>query len=102
MLPLGESRIELLQRRRKRILTIGRFVARRGEGLHHVAVHVAEIDAMFARLTAQGVKLASDAVRVGAGGPPVFFCASREYGWGVAGDCFTAASKLAEDSDCQG
>jgi LAO/AO transport system kinase len=72
MLPLGESRIELLEATEEDS-TIGRFVAKRGEGLHHVAVHVNGIDAMFARLTAQGVRLASDAVRVGAGGHRYFF-----------------------------
>jgi LAO/AO transport system kinase len=72
MLPLGESRIELLEATEENS-TIGRFVAKRGEGLHHVAVHVDGIDAMFARLTAQGVRLASDAVRVGAGGHRYFF-----------------------------
>jgi LAO/AO transport system kinase len=72
MLPLGESRIELLEAT-KEDSTIGRFLAKRGEGLHHIAVHVDGIDAMFARLTRQGVKLASDAVRVGAGGHRYFF-----------------------------
>jgi LAO/AO transport system kinase len=72
MLPVGESRIELLEATEEDS-TIGRFVAKRGEGLHHVAVHVEGIDAMFARLTAQGVRLASDAVRVGAGGHRYFF-----------------------------
>ena len=75
MLPLGESRIELLEATEEDS-TIGRFVARRGEGLHHVAVHVdgiGGIDAMFAKLTAEGVRLASDAVRVGAGGHRYFF-----------------------------
>jgi LAO/AO transport system kinase len=72
MLPLGESRIELLEATEEDS-TIGRFLAKRGEGLHHVAVHVEGIDAMFARLTAQDVRLASDAVRVGAGGHRYFF-----------------------------
>jgi LAO/AO transport system kinase len=72
MLPLGESRIELLEATEEDS-TIGRFLAKRGEGLHHIAVHVDGIDAMFARLTAQGVRLASDAVRVGAGGHRYFF-----------------------------
>jgi LAO/AO transport system kinase len=72
MLPLGESRIELLEATEEDS-TIGKFVAKRGEGLHHIAVHVDGIDAMFARLTAQGVRLASDAVRVGAGGHRYFF-----------------------------
>ena len=72
MLPLGESRIELLEPTQEDS-TIGRFLAKRGEGLHHVAVHMDGIDALFARLTEQGVKLASDAVRVGAGGHRYFF-----------------------------
>jgi LAO/AO transport system kinase len=72
MLPVGESRIELLEATEEDS-TIGRFLAKRGEGLHHVAVHVDGIDAVFARLTAQGVRLASDAVRVGAGGHRYFF-----------------------------
>jgi LAO/AO transport system kinase len=72
MLPLGKSRIELLEATEEDS-TIGRFVAKRGEGLHHVAVHVEDVDAMFARLTKEGMKLASDAVRVGAGGHRYFF-----------------------------
>jgi LAO/AO transport system kinase len=72
MLPLGESRIELLEAT-EADSTIGKFVTKRGEGLHHIAVHVDGIDAMFAQLTAQGVRLASDAVRVGAGGHRYFF-----------------------------
>jgi LAO/AO transport system kinase len=72
MLPLGESRIELLEATEEDS-TIGRFIAKRGEGLHHIAVHVDGIDAIFARLTAQGVRLASDAVRTGAGGHRYFF-----------------------------
>jgi LAO/AO transport system kinase len=72
MLPVGQSRIELLEATQEDS-TIGRFLAKRGEGLHHVAVRVEGVDAMFARLTAQGVRLASDAVRVGAGGHRYFF-----------------------------
>jgi LAO/AO transport system kinase len=72
MLPLGESRIELLEATEANS-TIGRFLAKRGEGLHHIAVHVDGIDAMFAWLMLQGVRLVSDAVRVGAGGHRYFF-----------------------------
>jgi methylmalonyl-CoA epimerase len=72
MLQLGESRIELLQAVVEESV-VGRFLARRGEGLHHVAVRVADVDAMFARLRAEGVRLASEAVGVGAGGHRYFF-----------------------------
>ena len=72
MLPIGESRIELLEAMAEDS-TIGRFVARRGEGLHHIAVRVEDVDEMFRRLSGEGVRLASDAVRVGAGGHRYFF-----------------------------
>ncbi len=72
MLPLGESRIELLEATEEDSV-IGKFVAKRGEGLHHVAVHVDGVDAMFARLMRDGVRLASDSVKVGAGGHRYFF-----------------------------
>jgi methylmalonyl-CoA epimerase len=52
---------------------IGRFLARRGEGLHHVALRVDKLDARFEAMRAAGVRLASDAVRVGAGGHRYFF-----------------------------
>jgi len=72
MLPLGESRIELLEPTEEDS-TIGRFLAKRGEGLHHIAVHVDGVDAMFDRLRLQSVRLASDSVGVGAGGHRYFF-----------------------------
>ncbi len=72
MLSLGERRIELLEPTSEESV-VGRFVARRGEGMHHVALKVTGLDAAFARLSAAGVRLASDAVRVGAGGYRYFF-----------------------------
>ncbi|WP_348266270.1 methylmalonyl Co-A mutase-associated GTPase MeaB [Edaphobacter paludis] len=79
MLPLGDSRIELLEATEDDSV-IGRFFAKRGEGLHHVAVRVDRVDAMFERLKSQGVELASDAVRVGAGGHRYFFVHPRSTG----------------------
>lgn len=72
MLPIGGSRIELLEATEEDS-TIGRFLTKRGEGLHHVALRVDGIDALFVRLMAQGIRLASDAVRIGAGGHRYFF-----------------------------
>jgi LAO/AO transport system kinase len=95
MLPLGESRIELLEATEEDS-TIGRFLAKRGEGLHHVAVYVEDIDAMFARLTAQGVRLASDSVRVGAGGHRYFFVHPASTGGvlvEIVGDGASAATE---------
>ena len=72
MLPLGESRIELLESTAEDS-AIGRFVEKRGEGLHHIALRVDRLDERFAAMQAAGIRLASDRVRVGAGGHRYFF-----------------------------
>jgi len=72
MLPLGDSRIELLEATESDS-TIAKFLANRGEGLHHIAVRVKDVDAMFARLKLQGIRVANEEVRVGAGGHRYFF-----------------------------
>lgn len=72
MVPMGETRVELLEAMEEDSV-IGRFLARRGEGLHHVALKVEGVDARFEAMRAAGVRLASDAVRVGAGGHRYFF-----------------------------
>ena len=72
MLPVGQSRIELLEATVPDS-TIGRFVTKRGEGLHHIALRVDRVDDRFAAMQAAGVRLASDQVRVGAGGHRYFF-----------------------------
>ena len=67
MMAVGESRIELLEATSEDS-TVGRFVARRGEGIHHIALRVADLAAMVERLQGQGVRLVSEAIQVGAGG----------------------------------
>lgn len=72
MVPLGDSRIELLEPLREDS-AVGRFLRKRGPGLHHVALHVDDIAASLASLKARGAKLISDQVQVGAGGHLYFF-----------------------------
>jgi methylmalonyl-CoA epimerase len=72
MLPLGESRIELLEPTEEDS-AVGRFLAKRGEGLHHVALQVENIEATMQRLRERGVRLTSEQVQVGAGGHLYFF-----------------------------
>jgi methylmalonyl-CoA/ethylmalonyl-CoA epimerase len=67
MIPAGESRIELLEPTEADSV-IAKFIAKRGEGLHHVALHVDDIHAIFHKLKEKGVRLISDEVKVGAGG----------------------------------
>jgi methylmalonyl-CoA epimerase len=65
MLPAGEPRIELLEAT-SADSAIARFIAKRGEGLHHIALRVPDLPAAVERLKAQGARLASEAIRTGA------------------------------------
>jgi methylmalonyl-CoA epimerase len=67
MVPLGESRLELLEATSKDS-TIARFIAKHGEGLHHVSLRVPDLAAAVARLKKDGVRLVSEEIKVGAGG----------------------------------
>jgi methylmalonyl-CoA epimerase len=66
MLPLGEPRIELLEATTPDSV-IGKFIEKRGEGLHHVAVRVPDLSAAVERLRASGARLLNEP-RAGAGG----------------------------------
>ena len=66
MLPAGESRIELLEATEPDSV-IAKFIDKRGEGLHHVAIKVPDLAASVARLKASGARLLNEP-RPGAGG----------------------------------
>jgi methylmalonyl-CoA epimerase len=72
MVPVGESRLELLEGTSPDS-TIAKFIAKRGEGLHHVCLKVPDLAAAVARLKADGVRLVSEEIRVGAGGHRYIF-----------------------------
>lgn len=67
MLPIGESRIELLEGTEADSV-IARFVQKRGEGLHHVAIHVPDLARTVETLKAGGTRFVSDEIKAGAGG----------------------------------
>lgn len=72
MLPIGESRIELLEATGEDT-PVGRFVAKRGAGMHHLCVEVEDISAKLSELKARGVRLIDELPRIGAGGALVAF-----------------------------
>ncbi|MGA7317442.1 MAG: methylmalonyl-CoA epimerase [Silvibacterium sp.] len=72
MIPVNNSCIELLQPTSEDS-PVGRFLKKRGEGLHHVALHVDDIGNTLQELKAIGVRVISDEVQVGAGGHLYFF-----------------------------
>jgi len=67
MVPLGESRLELLEPTSENSV-IAKFIAKRGEGLHHISLRVPDLEAAVERLKKDGVRLVSDQIKIGAGG----------------------------------
>ena len=65
MLPIGESRIELLEPT-SNDSPISKFLEKRGGGIHHIAVEVDDIAASLERLKARGVRLIDENPRIGA------------------------------------
>jgi LAO/AO transport system kinase len=65
MLPLGESRIELLEPTSEDS-PISKFLEKRGGGIHHIAVEVDDIEATLAKLKAAGTRLIDEVPRIGA------------------------------------
>ena len=72
LLDVGENHVELL-RPLAEDTPVGRFLAKRGPGLHHVAYQVDEIEATLARLRERGVRLIDEAPRIGLRGSRVAF-----------------------------
>jgi len=68
----GESLVELLEAQTPDS-PIGRFIARRGQGIHHVCFAVDDIDATLARCRAAGVRLIDETPRIGAEGKRIAF-----------------------------
>jgi len=72
MATAGESRQELLEPTSEDS-TIAKFLAKRGEGLHHVALQVPDLASVVARLRSDGVRMVSDEIKIGAGGHRYIF-----------------------------
>ena len=72
MLPIGESWIELLEPTSEDS-PISKFLARRGPGIHHIAVRVEDIRASLSDLKQKGARLIDEEPRAGAGGCLVAF-----------------------------
>ncbi|MFT3745976.1 MAG: methylmalonyl-CoA epimerase [Pyrinomonadaceae bacterium] len=72
MLPIGESRIELLEPTSEDS-PISKFLEKRGGGIHHVAVEVDDIEASLAKLRCEGMRLIDESPRIGAEGCLVAF-----------------------------
>ena len=72
LIPAGDARIELLEATAEDS-PVGRFLAKRGEGIHHIALHVENIALALETMKQQGARLISEDIQTGAGGHLYFF-----------------------------
>ena len=72
MIPVGASRLELLEATSENS-TIAKFIAKRGEGLHHICLKVPDLRETVARLKKDDVRLVSEEIKTGAGGHQYIF-----------------------------
>ncbi len=72
MLPVGPSRVELLEPLGPDT-PVGKFLSKRGPGIHHICYRVDDIHEALVRLKAAGARLIDESPRVGAGGHLVAF-----------------------------
>ena len=79
VIPIGESRIELLETLDPEG-PVGKFLAKKGQGLHHIAVRVDDIRDAIGRLKARGIEMIDGEPRRGAEGCLVAFVHPRSTG----------------------
>jgi methylmalonyl-CoA/ethylmalonyl-CoA epimerase len=72
MFRVGESMVELVQPTGPDT-PVGRFLARRGEGFHHVAYQVDDLEATLRAFRKNGVEIIDEEPRIGAGGTRMAF-----------------------------
>jgi methylmalonyl-CoA/ethylmalonyl-CoA epimerase len=58
---------------------VGKFIAKRGAGLHHIGYRVGDIDAVLAHLKSQGIRLIDAVPRIGSMGNSVAFVHPKEF-----------------------
>jgi methylmalonyl-CoA/ethylmalonyl-CoA epimerase len=79
LLDVGDGHVELLRPLGPET-AVGKFLARKGPGLHHVAYAVDDIDSTLERIAAAGIELIDSEARVGIRGSRVAFLHPRSTG----------------------
>jgi methylmalonyl-CoA/ethylmalonyl-CoA epimerase len=79
LLTVGENHIELLAPLGPDT-PVGKFLAKRGPGIHHLAYQVSDIEATLAALAEAGLELIDKAPRIGIGGARVAFLEPKSTG----------------------
>jgi methylmalonyl-CoA epimerase len=97
LLPAGSSRVELLEPTEDGS-TVGRFLDKRGPGIHHLTLGVRDLTDVLQRLRDRDVELLGEAPRRGAGGHRVAFVHPRSTGGVLVELVETASEQLRERS----
>ncbi|MED3563920.1 methylmalonyl-CoA epimerase [Bacillus xiapuensis] len=71
-LSAGETKIELLEPSSAES-TVAKFIEKRGEGIHHIALGVESIEDRIKEMKENGIRMISDQPKIGAGGAHVAF-----------------------------
>ena len=77
--PVGESKIELLESTDPDG-PVGKYIEKKGEGVHHLSFRVTNIEKKLEQLKAQGVVLIDEKPRYGAGGARIAFLHPKSTG----------------------
>ena len=77
--PIGESKLELLEPT-VADSPVGKFIEKKGQGVHHLAFRVQNLEEKLARLKEQGVALIDEKPRYGAGGARIAFFHPKSTG----------------------
>jgi methylmalonyl-CoA epimerase len=76
IIPVGDSNIEFVEPTDPEA-GVAKYIEKKGEGLHHLALEVDDIEAALSSLKARGIPLVDEAPRAGSGGTRVAFLHPR-------------------------
>ncbi|NLV81821.1 MAG: methylmalonyl-CoA epimerase [Synergistaceae bacterium] len=78
-LPLGDSELELLEATSPES-PVAKFIEKKGEGIHHIAIRVENLEETLSELKEKGVRLIDEKPRCGAGGAKIAFLHPKATG----------------------
>ncbi len=78
-LPIKDTEIELLEGTSEES-PVSKFIEKKGEGIHHMAIRVENLEAALAELKEKGVRLIDEKPRLGAGGAKIAFLHPKATG----------------------
>ncbi len=78
-LPLGDTEVELLEATSEES-PVAKFIEKKGEGIHHLAIRVENLEKALEEMKAKGIKLIDETPRYGAGGARIAFVHPKSTG----------------------